>query len=588
MFTCSLLKLKGGAKNRSFLSYIDPDYRLSEYLSVHNINKSILNSRGRIFVFHKKTRLSWLSELDKFLKISISDNLFNSYYSALIIFEIKNKRYAISYGKGSTLLKPNCIDTSFVRLVSREFLLNNNSGRLTYMNQAHIFSNSPLKYEINSLLKSDIPDNKKILNHEPFVLKSFRTKGLINFENNLGNTVRFDLTLASKTSLDIKIDKFDLKYLVDLISYFENSINSSTEKSFDNEILEEKNTSESFKKLNDKLHKLCVTYKKKNSLDLKSLRNLSMLEPDKNCYYLISKVAVFNKNKFQDFNNFDVWEHIVSSINKSQTDDIIDFIEKSVVSKFDDSGKLLSKKSLLKYINYHYSDPLSKNIYFLSNGSWYKIESDYYLNNIVDSVSKIPRINPKKFSFVNMTKQDRILNKQNKMSYSENEYTKRIFEQILSKKQKDWLLMDKETIAVKHSMINNRGSIEVADLLLIEQDYVNFFCLKPGSSGNGFSHLINQSSNAILSLKGDFFNDFLNEINGQLADQGRDKLSKSDFQNKKKKVILSLILDEKSTRQKDFTKIFPIMSIISLYNLKTILDYENCELEIMFIAKEEN
>jgi hypothetical protein len=91
-----------------------------------------------------------------------------------------------------------------------------------------------------------------------------------------------------------------------------------------------------------------------------------------------------------------------------------------------------------------------------------------------------------------------------------------------------------------------------------------------------------------LSLKGDFFNDFLNEINGQLADQGRDKLSKSDFQNKKKKVILSLILNEKSTRQKDFTKIFPIMSIISLYNLKTILDYENCELEIMFIAKEEN
>lgn len=172
---------------------------MSEYLSVHNINKSILNSRGRIFVFHKKTRLSWLSELDKFLKISISDNLFNSYYSALIIFEIKNKRYAISYGKGSTLLKPNCIDTSFVRLVSREFLLNNNSGRLTYMNQAHIFSNSPLKYEINSLLKSDIPDNKKILNHEPFVLKSFRTKGSINFENNLGNTVRFDLTLASKT-----------------------------------------------------------------------------------------------------------------------------------------------------------------------------------------------------------------------------------------------------------------------------------------------------------------------------------------------------------------------------------------------------
>ncbi|MBA5973470.1 MULTISPECIES: hypothetical protein [Lactobacillales] len=91
-----------------------------------------------------------------------------------------------------------------------------------------------------------------------------------------------------------------------------------------------------------------------------------------------------------------------------------------------------------------------------------------------------------------------------------------------------------------------------------------------------------------MSLKGDFFNDFLNEINGQLADQGRDKLSKSDFQNKKKKVILSLILNEKSTRQKDFTKIFPIMSIISLYNLKTILDYENCELEIMFIAKEEN
>ncbi|MGQ7391932.1 hypothetical protein ACTGVH_09335 [Streptococcus suis] len=33
-----------------------------------------------------------------------------------------------------------------------------------------------------------------------------------------------------------------------------------------------------------------------------------------------------------------------------------------------------------------------------------------------------------------------------------------------------------------------------------------------------------------MSLKGDFFNDFLNEINGQLADQGRDKLSKSDFQ----------------------------------------------------------
>lgn len=91
-----------------------------------------------------------------------------------------------------------------------------------------------------------------------------------------------------------------------------------------------------------------------------------------------------------------------------------------------------------------------------------------------------------------------------------------------------------------------------------------------------------------MSLKGDFFNDFLNEINGQLADQGRDKLSKSDFQNKKKNVILSLILNEKSTRQKDFTKIFPIMSIISLYNLKTILDYENCELEIMFIAKEEN
>ena len=91
-----------------------------------------------------------------------------------------------------------------------------------------------------------------------------------------------------------------------------------------------------------------------------------------------------------------------------------------------------------------------------------------------------------------------------------------------------------------------------------------------------------------MSLKGDFFNDFLNEINGQLADQGRDKLSKSDFQNKKKKVILILILNEKSTRQKDFTKIFPIMSIISLYNLKTILDYENCELEIMFIAKEEN
>ncbi|MCJ1992947.1 hypothetical protein GYN14_10740 [Lactococcus piscium] len=84
-----------------------------------------------------------------------------------------------------------------------------------------------------------------------------------------------------------------------------------------------------------------------------------------------------------------------------------------------------------------------------------------------------------------------------------------------------------------------------------------------------------------MSLKGDFFNDFLNEINGQLADQGRDKLSKSDFQNKKKKVILSLILNEKSTRQKDFTKIFPIMSIISLYNLKTILDYENCEIRLV-------
>lgn len=574
MFTCKLLKLKNGIQNRSILNFIDPKYRHSDNLSVHNIDKSVLNVKGRIFILNHQYSPSWLSELYTFSKSSNPKKLQNSVYSALIIFQVNTSHYAISYGKGSILLDSDRIDHDFVNLVSRQFLACN-SGQVTYMDQSHIFSINPLKYEVSSLSKSNIPYNRNFVNQEPFVLTSFKTKGVVSLKNNSGNSSDVKLTLSPKLGLEVKIDTFDLKYLFSLVNYFESLTQSQPAMLFDNEILKVEDNKALFKELSRKFHSLCASYDKSQSLTLKALTNISLSDSDQNFSYLISKVSVYNKIKNQDLNSLDFWEHLISSIIKSESSDPVEFLRKSIVSKFDDDGQIISRQSLLNYINYNYQK--NGNVYFLSNASWYTIESNFYFDKIMKSVSDISRIDPKKFSFDDMTTNDK----------SENFYTKRVFDDILKPKQKteDWFLMDKNTINPRNPQISNHSSIELSDLLLIEKDKANFFCLKVGTSGNGFSHLINQAANSVEALKDIYFEIFLQQLNNELQQQGKPSVSADDFRKKKKHIILGLLVKKSLSEQKELTKMLPIMSILSLYHLKAFLKYENCELSIMTIVK---
>lgn len=578
MFSCNLFKLKKGSGNRSFLSYIDPKYQKSNDLTIRVINKTVLNSKGRIFLYNFKTDVSWASEIALVSKGNNLIKLVNSNYSALIIFEVNRSFYAISYGKGYMLLNNISIDRSFVKSVSRNFL-DNHSDNLSYINQSHILSSTPLSYEIKSYAKKNIPTNKLLINDEPFVLKEFKTKGCVRLTNKFGNTINFKLTLVPKLSLDIKIDKFNLKYLVDLVKHFEKLSKLSSHKLFDTEILEEKNTKMFFSKLTKKFENLEISYNKKHSLTLNNIGNISFIDYNQHFSYLVSNVGVFNKLKFNDLNSIDFWEHLIAAIVKRSNGTIIEFLKRSIVRTFDKDGQEISKKNLFNYINYSYKQ--KGNIYFLSDDSCYKIDSDFYINRIVDTVSDIPIIRPNMYQFDTMDNRDKIGNRR-----SENAYTERIFNNyLLKRKTEDWVLMDRHNIYVKRSSVNSNSKIEIADLVLIDRNKVSLFCLKPSRSGSGFSHLMNQSINSVESLKGILIDTFLEELNKELTKQGKKPIRLKNFRQKKKRIVLGIIMEKKWTKQKLLTKIFPIMSILSLYNLKQLLDNENYELSIMPIGR---
>ncbi|MCP9358643.1 TIGR04141 family sporadically distributed protein [Liquorilactobacillus satsumensis] len=304
-------------------------------------------------------------------------------------------------------------------------------------------------------------------------------------------------------------------------------------------------------------------------MKIKSLKNICFLEYPNNTglesTFTIRNVRIDNKKNFYNLNDLEHWQRVISTLkNKNDGLSLLDSLSKLKLVEYNENNDKVSEKSLFNFLYFSYKK--AGNFFFLYSGKWYCIPTDLTkkITTYVESITiyKNDKFRPR-------DKKTDLDDKSHRPT--ENAYTKKI-----CAANPDLTSLDKAKFIPSINLQNNHGSIEICDIFEIKDDRLNFICLKPGTSGQSFSHLIAQARNSAMYLSDLTNTEIRDFINSKCA-------KKVDLTSKKINIILGIVSNKIHDTNNIDLSLFPIMSLISIYVLKKDLEQKNIELEILLI-----
>lgn len=535
-------------------------------LHVFQTEKDNFPFKGLIFVLELNSHPGWEKQINLFSKRQVT--MPEKKFRAVIIFSFEKEYYALSYNRGDIILKSEAIDTSFGMNISKLLLSKDQLNNITTF---HAWSNPPLNYTVYSPQKSSIPLYKQSINNDFIIVNKISGNSIIEIHNSNGEILQLNTKIIGNTSLHLEGASLLEKNLLTIMKALKIVINSKEKNSltWTSEISQLKETKKCNTKLNNKLHSLINIFEKNNGeLKKGSLKNICFLKDPTNTdlasTFTIRNVRVDNTKKFYNLNDLEHWQRIISTLSKSNDLSPLDSFSKLKLVEYDENNDKISEKNLFNFLYFNYKR--AENFFFLYSGKWYCIPIDL-TEKITTSVKSIPIYTNDQFR----PRDKRTDLDDNTCRPTENAYTEKI-----CAINPNLIKLDKDTFKPSINLENNHGSIEICDIFEIKDDRLNFICLKPGTSGQSFSHLIAQARNSAMYLSNLNNTEISKFINSQCAE-------KVDLTSKKINIILGIIHNKINDTNNIDLSLFPIMSLISIYVLKKDLEQKNIELELLLI-----
>lgn len=567
--------MKKTSSQKSLDSYINPDCYSENTFSKYYIDreylKDSLNIRGKIYVFEEKNYdLSWANTVNKLAKTK--EKIIKKRpgkVKSVILLEIENRIFALSFSNGISLVKSEFIENSFGIKTNRKIIDNEKLKSIKSVSLSEgVISNH--RYASKS-----IPSQYQLDNAPLSVVNNI--KGSV--QNMIING--FKITVSGQNQIQLKASG-ETDFLQELVVVLKKLLNIYLDEHtykdnfyWDNEIKREKDTdkvNKLNKKLANKIKKMVerVEFSSTNQVTRKTLSNIQLypdipyLEENPVLGFnvsgigypgttvlekldevqIFSQLAIFLKNK-----NGKEWS-IEKIISKLKTDKVYYFLE-------DSTPIYLSNV----YNSIYFQTSLvgeKKSKYILFQGKWYEVPIDFY-DRIERKINSID-CDSLGIKYIDFTNEHSETRKDKTVVSSEAAYNKAM------SNHPGMVLFDSKNYPISSEKITKYrlapgSQIEPCDILNYNDGKLQFIHVKKGRSGSGISHLLNQAYvSSILYEKDPAFPTHLNK---EIVTQGKESINFKAI-DKKDIVIVLVCIVEPDYVGKYNSQTFPLLTAVSI------------------------
>lgn len=599
------LKKNGSQKIDNFIlkEYLDEKENLNKFSS-NNIEKNLFRFplskefkdkqkiSGYIYIYkQRKEEIYWLSDINSILdneNVLTPDSTHS--FKTLILLNINNKMYAISYSYGYTLLNPEYIVSDFGLKIAKNELNVSKFKRI----RNTIIKNTPINTTANSTYS--LPIRELFSNNNLNIINEVMGGFNIDFPLTNGEIKELNVVIWGERSVEIKGNFSINEDLIPLIKKL-----SLLYKKKDKEKVLLKNelkpisTHDEKKLIKERLipyfkGKYLIYLNNSNEINNEHIDNLEINLPlsrfnfDETFPLIQYRInGVFQTKEYIDYLDSDkswiisnLFRFISNKIDLDTEDFEWDNFYKGILIKTKINYRYVNEEGETKegrlsslYNSIYFECTYNDKKYVLLHGKWYFLEKNIWklVRDIVNSISD----ETKGIDFNMFTEEDRNLNGKR----SEGEYNKRISNlptnsNIFCLDKKNFTSSSLKVKKFSDYDLNPDSSIEPCDLLKIDEEDIYTFChIKTGSLSAQLSHLLSQTRASCELIKSS--PKFIEHINKTLEEIKEDKELETTpqiYPDKLKEVniILGCIVDKKKTKQLN-SKAFPILFNLNLASL---------------------
>ncbi|NQO67274.1 TIGR04141 family sporadically distributed protein [Streptococcus suis] len=466
---------------------------------------------GRIYIANTTdSPVEWIEELNKFTTSTISEEDYkNKSNKALLMLKYQKKIFSILYGYGRTMLKNSSIVKNFGLKTAINLISENNIKSINTLN----ISTDYIDTQRQSF--NYVSQNFLDIKTDSEIIKSISGKASSNTSfNNIHGSDALQISVKANTTVS--------KVLKEILNFYQGE--QYKEKGFEWIDFIQPVKEDSVKLALDK--QLIVNIREKNiekiSIGSNKLIDLSVVDG-----YFISGMKIR-----ANYNNF--YDDIPTELFLEYLEPMI---ENEIASKLNNSSLYFwnnktgkSEKIDKVYNCLLFETEYEDERYFLNNGEWFKIESDYY-TSILQKIDSIPRSTIEPIAC--------------EINWNEAKYN----EEFAKTKPSDYQSFDKQNYQVPSW---GKSKIEPADIITRDRKFIH---VKKGGSSSSLSHLFAQGLVSAQLLKND--NDYIKHIEKKV----QAKFGTSFIENNEIEVVFGVI--DKRYKEK-FDKFLPVFSMINL------------------------
>lgn len=578
MLNLTIYLIKKNNNNKSLNSYIESNYLDNTNLTEYYLDKEYLsgtkNNRGKLYVFEEDNyNLPWANTVNKIAKSKkkiIKKR--PGKVKAVVLLEVKNRIFALSFANGITLVKKKYLEKSFGIKTNRKIIDNKKLKSIKSVSLSEgVISNH--KYA-----KKNIPTHSQ-LDHSPLSIvndvKGPVSEEIINgFKVTVSGQNQIQLKVSGQSDflpqLIIALEKLLDIYLDDDEKYINNfHWHNEIKRKRDPEIIEKLD-----QLLSDKIKKMIkrVDQSPDNEVSKSTLINIE-LYPD---------IPDLDETPILGFHVSGIGYPGTTILEKLDEVQIFSRLAIFLKNKGDEELKSEQIISKLKADNIHYyldeNNPIHlSNIYnslyfqtalkgyedsnlILIQGKWYEVPKDFYarISKTINEISK----DPLGVRYKDFTNEHHDVRKNADIVRSEGKYNSDMG------KEPDMVLFDKKNYpitkenAIKNNLIAS-STVEPCDLLNYKDGKLQLIHVKRGRSGAGVSHLLSQAYVSSVLYKKD--DEFLNHLNKENERKGKEEIEFNNIDNENIVVVLACIVDPEYV-SKSNSKVFPLLTAVKIIN----------------------
>lgn len=591
MLDLTIFLIKKKNNKRSLDSYIKNEYLEESNLSKYQIDKDYLldsvSTRGKIYIFEENNyKLSWADTVNKLAKTKKKIvNKRQGKIKAVILLEINNRVFALSFSGGKTLIKEDYFENNFGVKTNRKLI-----------------DNQKLKSIKSVLLHDGLISNHRSARKN--IARDYQLdNGLLNVVNDVKGSIHsefmqgLDITVSGQNQIQLRVsgESNFLPQLVRalglLLDVYLDEEKQKDRFNWNNEIKRENNL-EVIKKLEKNLSEKIKTMirtidsSKDNQVTRVTLSQIQLypnipdLEESPILGFYVSGIGFPGKSILENLDEIQIFSRLAIFLKNKYgldcpSEEIISKLKTDNISYYQEDNVPIYLSKL--YGSLYFQTSLSgenKSKYILFQGSWYEVPKDFYsyiekkINDISDDTNNV--------DYIDFTNDHYNIWADKKVVSSEGAYNEAM------SVHGDLVLFDKKNYNISSDNARNynlvvKGAVEPCDILGYKEETLQLIHVKKGRSGEGVSHLLNQAYVSSILYKKD--PEFLTHLNKIINKQ---KNTTIDFSNITNKIVIVLAcIVEPAYVNSANSKTFPLLTAVSI--IKTVSDIEDLGFECRLV-----